>query len=461
MEPVRIDEVVMATAGSLTAGKPELVITGVGVDSRSINPGELFIAIKGKRMNGHQFVADAVRRGAAAILVSEPVALPADAPVAVVQVADTREALLDLARWYRSRLKPRVVAITGSNGKTTTKELLAGLLQSRFTVVKARGSYNNDIGVPLTVLAMDHNTQIGIFEIEMNELGGTKKLARVCQPEIGIITNVGDTHLEYMGDRTGVAQEKNELVEMLPETGLAILNYDDSLVRKMSRAGCRTRTFGLNPEADVFAFNIQDFGLSGTQFQLLEKYPIHLSFPGKHNISNFLAAAAAANELGLSWQEISQNARMLTLPTQRLTVKNLSAVTLIDDSFNANPQSMQAALEVLANSTAREFRLAVLGDMLELGSRSAELHRQVGEIAGRIIDRLITVGTLAQLISEGAETAGLPADRIRHYHSSGEVGRELFDFIKPGDTILVKGSRAMAMERITQLIVRFYGEKTD
>lgn len=461
MEPISIQDVLRATAGVLIAGKPELTVSGVSIDSRTIGRGELFVAIKGKRFDGHQFVAEAIRKGAAATIVAQQIDLTSDFESAVVRVRDTREALLNLAQWYRTQLHPRVVAITGSNGKTTTKELLAGLLKSRFTVAKARESYNNDIGVPLSVLAMDRRTQIGIFEIEMNELGGTQRLARVCRPDVGIITNVGDTHLEYLGDRGGVAREKRELVENLPESGIAILNRDDPLVMAMRPRNCRTVTFGLEPDADVFATAVENRGLNGIKFLLMGKYPIHLSFPGIHNISNFLAAAAAAHELGMSWQEIQASASMLALPLQRLTLRRLRDITVIDDSFNANPQSMRAALEVLQYSASREHRVAVLGDMLELGARANEFHLQLGEFAGRIVDRLITVGTQALLIADGAQAAGLAPERIHSYRASNNIGSELFDIIKPGDTILVKGSRLMMLEKITQMIVRHYGEETD
>lgn len=461
MDKLRISELIEATGGRLITNKSGLVITRVSIDSRAIKPGELFIALKGKRFDGHNFVPEAVYKGAAAVMVSREVELPANRSVAVIAVEDTHGALLKLAGWYRNRLRAQVIAITGSNGKTTTKEMLAGLVKTRFCVTKAKASYNNDIGVPLTILEMEAKTEVGILEIEMNEIGGTMRLAQLCQPIMGIVTNVGDTHLEFMKDRLGVAQEKRELIESLPQSGVAILNYDDPLVLNMKPQNCRFRTFGLNRKADVFAGEVRSYGINGTEFCLQGEHPVHLSFPGRHNIYNFLAAAAAAHELGLEWTEIAQNAISLCLPPQRLTIKRLTGVVLIDDSFNANPQSLEAALEVLTESAPQEHRLAVLGDMLELGTRSDEFHRKLGERVGRVVGRLVTVGQQANLIAAGAKAVGSPMLQVRNYPSAADVGDELFDMIKPNDIILVKGSRAMRLENLTQKIVRHYGEKKD
>jgi len=460
MEKLKIADIITATQGNLVSGFPESLIHGITIDSRRVNPGDLFIAIKGKRFDGHQFIAEALKNGAAAVMVDDLSRLAEISKVAVIQVPDTKQALLNFARWYRLRLNARVVAITGSNGKTTTKEMLAQLLDGKYRVVKAKASFNNDIGVPLTVLEMNQSTQVGIFEIEMNELGGTARLARVCLPEIAIVTNVGDTHLEFMKDRTGVAQEKFELIESLPAHGVAILNYDDPLVMKMKRPGIRTITFGLNQQADVFATQINEHGIARLEFKLFGKYAVRLSIPGKHNLYNFLAAAAAAYEIGLHWEEIIHLENRVCLPPQRLGIQKIGSVVLIDDCFNANPQSMAAALEVLKNIAPKENRVAILGDMLELGEYAQDLHRALGKNVAQVVDRLVVVGWLAQFIAEGARAAGLTPARLRYYPNSQSIGDDLFDIFKPGDTILIKGSRAMSMENIILKIVRYYGGET-
>ncbi|MGC8797312.1 MAG: UDP-N-acetylmuramoyl-tripeptide--D-alanyl-D-alanine ligase [candidate division WOR-3 bacterium] len=461
MEPLKVSEIAAAVQGELFRGDREVTVSSVAIDSRLVKAGELFIALVGKRFDGHQFVAEAVRNGAGAVMVSNLNFSRDAGSVPVIRVVDTKKGLLDFARWYRQRLNSRVVAITGSNGKTTTKELLAQLLAVRYRVVKAPASFNNDIGVPLTVLQMNRNTEVGIFEIEMNELGGTSRLARLCQPEIGIVTNVGDTHLEFMKDRTGVAKEKSELVAALPATGVAILNFDDPLVMKFRRPGIRTVTFGMQAGADVFPAEIRERRLGGVEFKLLGRYPVRLPFPGRHNIYNFLAAAAAAHELGLKWEELTGPAMHAYLPPQRLGIQNLGSVVLIDDCFNANPQSMAAALAVLADSAPPKNRVAILGDMLELGSQAEELHRILGKDAARVVDRLVVVGRLAQFIAEGARAAGLAPEQLKVYPDSISIGDDLFDIFKAGDIILVKGSRAMALENIVRKIVRYYGAKRD
>lgn len=442
----------------------ERVVTGVSIDSRTIKPGELFIAVKGKRFDGHQFVEEAFTKGAAAVMV-EKGQKPVHKGVTVV-VLDTREALLSLAQWYREQLKVRVVAITGSNGKTTTKEMLAKILESRFSVVKAPASYNNDIGVPLTVMAMDLRTDVAIFEIEMNELGGTLRLAKVCQPEIGLVTNIGDTHLEFMKDRSGVAREKAELLEALPEYGVAVVNFDDPLVMEIAdqingKKRLKLLTFGFSRGADVYATDVAITGAKGTRFLLVGKYPVELPVLGQHNIANLLAASAAANVLGVSFSEIGEAIKDFCPAPQRLAIRKLNGVLLIDDCFNANPQSVVAALAVLESIAPPEKRVAILADMLELGEKSEVLHREVGIQVARCVNRLVVIGEKAQFIAAAAVSAGLKLKNIKSYQTTADVGTDLFDFIQPGDTILVKGSRAMALEKVTEKIVRHYGEKTD
>ncbi len=470
MERLSVSEVARVCGGVVVAGDANTIIGCISIDTRKLQPGDFYIAIKGKHRDGHQFVAEALEKGAKGVMVER---LPdrvgrewnrAGAVPVVVQVVDTRSALLALARWYRSKLAVRVVAVTGSNGKTTTKEMLAAILTERWRVVSAPASFNNDIGVPLTVLMMDKNTEVAIFEIEMNEPGGTLRLARVCQPEIGIVTNIGDTHLEFMKDRQGVAAEKAELIAALPKGGVAVVNADDPLVRELVSVGQREGEvdvvrFGLGPKADVFGTDVVDQGIAGTRFLLQGKYPVRLPVPGRHNIVNFLAAAAAARALGVPFEAMVSAIERFVPAPHRLAVRRLNGVVLIDDTFNANPQSMAAALAVLTASAPKEKRVAVLGDMLELGESSYRLHQELGYRVGESVDRLVVVGNEAMAVVRGAEAAGLASSRIRVYRSGAAVGDELFDILQLGDTILVKGSRLMALEKITERIARFYGEK--
>ena len=456
MEPLRLSEIVAATGGRLVQGK-EVLVPGVSIDTRTLRSGELYVAIRGRRLDGHQFVPDALRAGAVAVVVDNAEAVPAGASAIVV--GNTTEALARIAARHRERMSTRVVAITGSNGKSTTKEILAAILALKFKTLKPEGSFNNDIGVPLTVLRMTGDIEAAVFEIEMNELGGTARLARICRPEVGVITNIGDTHLEFMKDRNGVAQEKAELLEALPGKGAAVLNADDPLVMAIGSvyAPPRRVTFGLEQRAEVFATDIRDDGLDGSRFRLLGKHEVVLPIPGRHNVANCLAACAAAHAMGMWPGDMPEAIAGLKPLPMRLRVLRFGDTILIEDCYNANPQSVRAALEVLRQSAPAERRIAFLGDMLELGESTHKQHENLGREVGTLVNRLVLVGPLGEFTAQGATAVGLA--RIRRFDTSAEAREALFDIIRPGDTILVKGSRAMAMELVSQEIVRHYDKR--
>jgi UDP-N-acetylmuramoyl-tripeptide--D-alanyl-D-alanine ligase len=456
VEPIRLSELAAATGGRLVNGR-ELKVTGVSVDTRTLKPGDLYVAIRGKRLDGHQFCEQAIEKGAVGIVVDSEAAVPAG-KVGIV-VTNTTEALGRIAFRHRERMSARVVAVTGSNGKTTTKEILAAILALKFKTLKPEGSFNNDIGVPLTVLRMTRDIEAAVFEIEMNELGGTARLARICRPEVGVITNIGDTHLEFMKDRHGVAQEKAELLQALPDKGAAVLNADDPLVMAIGAtyAPSRRVTFGLEQEAEVSATNIEDAGLAGSRFRLMGEYDVTLPVPGRHNIANCLAACAGAYAMGMWPGDMPEAiARLRPLP-MRLRVVRLGDTTVIEDCYNANPQSVGAALEVLERCSVVDRRIAFLGDMLELGDSAQAQHEQLGRKIGTLVSRLVLVGPLGEHTAKGASAVGLA--QIRRFETAAQAREALFDIVRPGDTILVKGSRAMAMELVSQEIVRRYDER--
>jgi UDP-N-acetylmuramoyl-tripeptide--D-alanyl-D-alanine ligase len=456
MESMRLADVAAAVGGSIV-GNRDTIATGVSIDSRTLRAGDAYVAIRGKRLDGHQFVTAAVRAGASAVVVESAAAAPPG--VTVIFVDDTTRALGRIAAWYRGRMTVRCVAVTGSNGKTTTKEMLGAILASRYRTLRPKGSFNNDIGVPLTVLEMDRSTEAAIFEIEMNELGGTARLAAICRPEVGVITNIGDTHLEFMRDRQGVAQEKAELLQALPASGTAVLNADDELVMAIGEAHAPARrlTFGIRSRADFHATAIEDLGLDGTRFRLAGCYPVRLPLPGRHNILNCLAACAAAAAAGIETARMPAALEQFEPPPLRLRVRRVGQVTLVEDCYNANPQSMRAALDVLARSTERGRCIAFLGDMLELGGASEREHELLGRAASRVVSRLVLVGQMAGAVEQGAAAAGFDRACVWRYATSTEVSP--IDLIRPGDTILVKGSRATAMELISQEIVRHYEQQ--
>lgn len=439
---------------------PDVAVTGVSVDTRTLRPGELFFAIEGRHFDGHRFLKEATAAGAAGVVVSNRDLGPIGS--AVLLVDDTRAALLRLAAAYRKRFEPVVVGVTGSNGKTSTKEMLALLLSSGFRTVWAEGSYNNDVGVPLTVLRLDRSTEAAVFEVEMNEPGGTMRLARVFLPQVGVVTNIGDTHLEILKDRAGVAAEKAELLQSLPEGGTAVLNADDAQVMEIGRRhwSGRQLTFGLQT-ADVFATDIRDGGLDGVGFRLQGEFEVWLPAPGRHSVCNCLAACAAAHALGIDFAAMPAVLRSFRPPPLRLRVQRLHGVTLIDDCYNANPQSMAVALDLLGRNGQKGRRLAVLGDMLELGERSAELHRELGRQAVAAADRLLLVGREVIHTRETAVQAGFAPDLVRLSSDASEAAAVMFDMTRPRDTILVKGSRALGLELLSQKIRNHYEEDAD
>jgi len=452
-------ELVRVTGGRQLGAGPQ-VFSSISTDTRTLKPGDVYFALHGKRFDGHQFVVDALRLGAAGVVVDRSDAVPEAAPAIVVD--HTTLALGRFAAAHRAKFSIPVYAITGSNGKTTTKEMLAAILAHRMRVVYAPASFNNDFGVPLTVLRLNHETQAAVFELEMNELGGTARLAQMCQPKYAVITNVGDTHLAAMKDRGGVAQEKSELLQSLPRQGVAILNADDPAVIELARkhwAG-RTLTFGVEQPADLWASDIRAGDLAGVRFKIQGRHPVSLRMPGVHNVLNALAACAALVASGMGVEKaLAGLDRFRPLP-MRLDVHRLRGVMLIDDSYNANPQSVRAALSVLHGGAAAGQRVVFLGDMLELGEAAPRLHEELGRELAKTADRGVLVGAMAEHVLRGAVEAGLSREAFVLAEASDRLPDAAFDIIRPGDTILVKGSRATAMELVSQEITRRYAEDT-
>jgi UDP-N-acetylmuramoyl-tripeptide--D-alanyl-D-alanine ligase len=456
MEQISMLDLLGATGGRLLQHGADNV-TGVTTDSRHVQNGDLFVAIKGDRFDGHHYASDAVQVGAKAVVLSDSRFAPDTG--AVILVRDTRQALGDVAAFHRQRLVVRVAAVTGSNGKTTVRGMLAAILRPRSRVLEAEGNFNNDIGVPLTLLRLTPETEVAVLEIEMNEPGGTRRLADISRPEVGAITNVGDSHLESMHDRQGVAREKAELLEALSDTGTAVVNADDELVMEMARRFGHSKqvTFGTLVKADVFACDIVDHGLDGSEFLLQGEHRVRVRLPGLHNVANCLAAAAAARALGIGFDMMPDPLAAFEPQPMRLVVKRLGDITVLDDCYNANPQSMRAAMEVLCASVEKGRRVAFLGDMLELGERAVEFHTAIGRRVVGCLDRVVFVGPLGGHAAAVAIRDGMGADRVRVYSESEQVLPELFDMIRAGDRILVKGSRTIRMELIAQALEEKYG----
>ncbi|MEO0092753.1 MAG: UDP-N-acetylmuramoyl-tripeptide--D-alanyl-D-alanine ligase [candidate division WOR-3 bacterium] len=461
MEALTVEEIVTATDGKLLSGDLNRKINNISIDSRTIKPNDLFIAIKGKNFDGHSFVSEALAKGAIGAVVAD--ANIKSSQAILIKVKDTREALGNIARYYRGKFKPLVIAVTGSNGKTTTKEMIAGILGKRMRIVKAKDSFNNEIGVPLTILGIDSQTQALILEIEMNLLGGTRRLAEIAKPQIGVVTNVGDTHLEFLGSRENVMREKAELIESLTPDGVAILNADDELVMAIGENFPKIQklTFGLNQPADIFAKQILDLTTNGCHFMLQGKYRTRLHLLGTHNIYNALAAIATVKACGFDFAPIVSAIEEFRPVTMRMEIVRIKDLTVINDTYNANPQSMKTALATLAKIDSDGKKIVVLGDMLELGAGSEFFHYTLGQEAAKIADVILAIGKFSRNVIEGALQVGINPENARNYENNKDLLTNLIDIIQPKDTILIKGSRAMHLEWLLEGLKTEYEKKTD
>ena len=445
---------VAAAVGGRPAGD-DVEISSVSVDSREATSGALFVARGGERSDGHSYVADAFATGAAAAMVEQEI----HAPGPVVVVDDTGRALLDLAADERGVLTARVIGITGSTGKTCTKDLTGAVLAARFEVRASPASFNNEVGVPLTILGADEGTEMLVCEMGSRGVGHIAMLCEVARPHVGIVTNVGVAHLELFGSRERIAQSKGELVEALPEDGVAVLNADDPVVRDFgprTRAG-RVMSYGMSPSADVRAEDVELDGEARASFTLLagdERERVELSVPGEHMVPNALAAAACGIALGVSVAECAAAMKGARVSAWRMeTFSTSDGVRVINDAYNANPTSMAAALQTARTIAGTGRLIAVLGPMAELGPIAQEEHERVGALVARMeADRLITVGPLALEIERAAVREGLPVRDVTNVETVDEALADLREHARPGDVVLIKGSRVAGLERLGEAL---------
>lgn len=453
------EEIARITLGQLLAGNPGSCAAGVTIDSRSVHPGDLFAALPGERHDGHDFAPAAVRQGAAGVLVTQAMEVPAGA--FAVQVSDAREALALLAGHHRSRFAIPVVGVTGSVGKTTTKEMVAAVLQQRWKTLKSEGNFNNELGLPLTVFKLDSTYEAAVLEMGMRGAGQIRALARIARPTAGVITNVGETHIEILGSVEAIAAAKAELVEAIPSDGVVALNGDDPLVAGMSNlASGRVILYGRGANGrrnDIGATNVKTLGLEGLRFELVGALSgeIHVPLPGEHNVLNALGAIAVAWGLGLTIEDFRQGLLAYKAAPHRLALVNgAGGQHVIDDTYNANPASMRATLRLLGETPCTGRRVAVLGDMLELGSRASEAHREVGAAAVESgVGVLVAYGPLSGYVAEGARSAGMDPANIHALQDKERVFERVLGQSGPGDVVLVKGSRGMRMEEVVEALV--------
>jgi UDP-N-acetylmuramoyl-tripeptide--D-alanyl-D-alanine ligase len=449
--------VAQAIGGHLAAGSDRTTFAAVSIDSRTIGPDMLFVAIRGDRVDGHDYIDDALGRGATGVITARRF----DAPpgVAVVVVDDTVAALQALGREVRRRSQARVVAITGSAGKTSTKELIAELLAARYRVMRNRGNLNNHIGLPLSLTELAAGPDIAVVELGMNHAGEIRTLVGLAQPDVRVWTNVGDAHIGHFGSREAVARAKAEVLELASADTVAVVNADDPLVMAHT-AGFpgRVVTFGLSPSAEVRASRVEDRGFDGLRADIdtaAGRIPVEASLPGRAHLMNVLAAVAVALEFGVPVPAMVSRLRTAVAVPRRGTLVTLrSGARLIDDSYNASPAATDAMLQALAATPAAGRRVAVLGEMLELGDAAAALHESCGRSAARSgVDLLVAVGgPAADGLIAGAVAAGLAADRTRRYPDSASACAPVAALVRAGDVVLVKGSRGTRMDVIADAL---------
>jgi UDP-N-acetylmuramoyl-tripeptide--D-alanyl-D-alanine ligase len=451
MNPLSILQISELAGAKLEQGDGKILVERLSTDSRTIKKGELFVALRGENFDGHKFVEDVAKSGAAGAMVDLKWKGKVPAKFAIIRADDTLLAYQNLAANYRKSLTIKVLAITGSNGKTSTKDFSASVLGRKFRVTKTQGNFNNHVGLPRTILEATSQHEVGVWEIGMNHPGEVAPLAKIAAPDAAIITNIGVAHIEFMGSREAIAQEKGALAEALEASGTVILNADDPFSK-----GIATRTrghviFAGTNDGAIRAIDIQQ-SADGSDFTIIEgahRCRAQLPVPGIHMVQNALLAVAAGRAFGLSLEEAAAGLASAPLTKARLQIKDINGVQFLDDSYNANPDSMKAALQTLVELDADGKRIAVLGEMRELGKETQRGHEEVGEAAASFgIDHLIGIGEMGGVIASAAQRAGL--EKTSTVGSTSEAAELLVEITEPGDLILIKGSRLARTEDVIE-----------
>lgn len=467
MLTLSVERLVDVTAGTLLQGDAKAMVNGLAVDSRELEPGAAFVAFAGATVDGHDFVGAALAAGARALIVTkdseelrQAVTSSRRHEVAVVLVDDATAAVQALASAHRHRLFCPVVGVTGSMGKTTTKDFLRSVLGTRMSVVATEGNRNNELGVPLTVMQAGADTGVLVVEMAMRGPGQIQALAEIARPTCGLVTNVGVSHVEILGSESAIADAKAEMVEAIPTEGRVFLNGDDAWSDTLAgRASAAVTLYGLGEQAHVRAIDITVNDAGNASFTLVcSRGTAHVALPvpGRHNVYNALAAVAVGLYLELSLSDAVVGLERARMTGMRMEVfESASGITVINDAYNANPTAMRAALATLSEINAQGRRVAVLGDMAELGTLSELAHFDLGSVVAKSgADVLVTVGSLAKRIADGALAAGMPAAAVRPCSTAAEASEVLDDLLTSEDVVLVKASRVMGLERIVDGIIQ-------
>jgi UDP-N-acetylmuramoyl-tripeptide--D-alanyl-D-alanine ligase len=449
-----VRDILISTKGELLAGKQADMLTGLSTDTRRLKAGELFVAIKGERFDGHNFILEAVSKGAGGVLIQEGCITNSNfklPDVSFVSVPNSIVALGDIAAFHRRRFDVPLIGVTGSNGKTTTKEMTSLILSKKFNILKNFGTENNHIGVPLTLMRLNVEHKIVVLEMGTNHLGEISRLSDIARPTTALITNIGPTHLQYLKDTDTVLAAKREIMDHMDKDSKIILNGDDNLLADL-KTEFKVVRFGLSKKFDFYADKV-DLEPDGINFRLNGKWDIGLNLVGRHNVYNALGAIAASWDSGVSIDAIREALKEFRVPNMRMEVKRIGEIKIINDTYNSNPLSMKQAIEALRDITTEGRKILVAGDMLQLGNLSGRFHHLVGRQAAESgIDLLVAVGKLAEHVAKGAQEAGMSQKKIKLYNVTEEARGTVASLIKKGDTVLVKGSRAMKMEQIVRVL---------
>jgi UDP-N-acetylmuramoyl-tripeptide--D-alanyl-D-alanine ligase len=455
VESRKLNFIINACAGKLVKGSAKASIRRVCTDSRQAGAGDLFIALRGERFDGHEFLEDVAKRDVAAVM-AERAEASADLPCAVVAVDNTRQALSRIAAEYRKDFSLPIVAVGGSNGKTTTKELIASVLRQKLKTLWSDASFNNDIGVPLTLLRIEKAHQAAVLEVGTNHPGELAPLVKMIAPQFGVITNIGREHLEFFGDLAGVAAEEGSLAELLPSGGKLFINGDSEWTPQIiRRAAAQVVRVGTGEKNDWRASDIRTdhagvtFMVNTPRQEFSGEYRIHLL--GRHQVSNALLAMGVGAELGLSRAEVERGLAECSPPKMRLQLWEIKGVQVLDDAYNANSDSALAALRTLQDLPCKGRRVAVLGDMAELGAHTESAHEEVGRHAAELgVDQLFAVGKMASVTARAARAGGL--NRVLEFAEVEAAAAAIEKFIRKGDVLLLKASRASRLERIAEVL---------
>ncbi len=453
MPSLTFREIASMVGGTVIQGG-DVMTKSVVIDSREVKPDSVFFAIKGERLDGHQFVAQALQTAQGAVVAEVPEALPPGK--GIVRVGDTTVALQMLARAIRQRYDFTLIAITGSAGKTTTKEMIATLIATEKNTFKSWGNFNNLIGCPLCIDNTPDDAEVVVSEMGMNHKGEIAQLAGLSRPDIGVYTNIGPVHIEFFGTVEKIAEAKRELLENVKSGGKIVINVDNEHVMRISREFAGEKiTYGIDNPAAYRATAVTERGLLGTRFTIRaegEDRDFDLALPGRHNLSNLLAAIATARSIGITWDGIAKGIQNVKPASHRGVVLPYRGATLYDDTYNSNPYALASALTLLRQAEVTGRRIAVIGDMLELGERELEYHAKSGREIPKEVDVVIGVGPRAKSLLDGAREAGFSNDRLHHFEDANAAGGFLEGFIGEGDLVLIKASRGIGLDRIVTML---------